>query len=141
MVRLIYPHVLMADGLIPAYRRKHLIRELHPVVHAEAVHVVPDVGQKFRRFRGNVDRALAPEGLDPPHYRRVVFDKDQVQSSPSRSDSPGAMKVNETGLQELGKPRASRRQYRRTPLFRLHAPTAGEQGSCQPDVMLLDRLA
>ena len=66
----------MADGLIPADRREHLIREVRPVVRSEAFDSVPDVGQEFRRCRGHIDRTLAPEGVDSSHARRVILEQD-----------------------------------------------------------------
>ena len=80
--RHIHPRELMADGLIPAARREHLIRELCPVVRSKAFDGVPDVGQNFRRCRGHVDRAFSPEGVYPSHARRVILEQDQVRSRP-----------------------------------------------------------
>ena len=72
----------MADGRIPTARRQHLIRELRPVVRSEAFDDVPDVGQNFRRCRGHVDGALAPEGVYPSHACHVILEPNQVQSRP-----------------------------------------------------------
>ena len=139
----VVPHLppCVHGGLIPANCRKHLIRELRPVVRSEAFDGVMDIGQEFRRCRGHIDRTLAPEGVDPSHARRVILEQDRVQSPPSRSDFPGAGKVNENALQRLGHPRVSRRRHRRTPTLRLHAPIAGKQGPRQLDAMLPGRLA
>ena len=124
-VRPIDPHVLMSGGLIPEDRHDELIHELGSFVPSEAFDDVTDVGQEFRRCRGHVDLAPAPEGAEPSHARRVILEQDQAQAPPSRRYFPGAGKVNENALQGLGQPRGSRRRHRRTPSLRLHALTAG----------------
>ena len=84
VLRPVDPRVLMADGLILADRREHLVRELGPVVRSEAIGGVTDFGQEIRRCRGHVDRALAPEDVEPSHARRVIVEQGQVQSPPKQ---------------------------------------------------------
>lgn len=57
----------MADGPITADNREHLISELRPAIRSELFEGVPNVSKEFRRYRGDVDRILPPEKLDPSH--------------------------------------------------------------------------
>ena len=129
----------MADLLVAAQPRKSLVDELGAVVRSEALDAVTNAGQEYLRCRGHVGRALAPEGVEPSHARRVVLEHDQGPTV--RRDVPRAGKVNENALKVMRHPRGSRRRYRRTPTLRLHATTACNYGARELNALLLGRFA